>query len=88
MPSGSLLETSIKRGLFFRLIINSFLACFNSTKLFVSLNKEIETGLPPKLAASLSVNLSAPIISPVFSLIRDASIDALTELGLSSLSKI
>ena len=88
MPSGSLLETSIKSGLFFKLIINSSLACFNSPKLFVSLNKEIETGLPPKLAASLSVNLSAPTISPVFSLIRDASIDALTELGLSSLSKI
>ena len=72
----------------FNCFTNSSFAFFSSLRLFVSLISEIDTGLPPKFAASFKVNLSAPIISPVFSLIRLASIDAFTELGRSSLSKI
>ena len=73
LPSGSLCVTSVSCGLVLSELSSEFLAFFNSSTLLLII--EIETGLPPKLAASLTINFSAPTISPVFSLIKLASID-------------
>ena len=66
---------STKIGFDFKFSIKSSFAFFKSDLLL--LKREIATGLPPKLAPSLIINFSAPAIVPVFSLIREASIDDL-----------
>ena len=85
-PCGSLWAISTKIGLDFKFSIKSSLAFFRSDLLL--LKREIATGLPPKLAPSLMMNFSAPGIVPVFSLIKEASIDDLISCVLSSLSSI
>ena len=76
---------SVNFGLSLNCCINSDFALLSS--FISSLNNEMATGLPPKFAPPSTTNFSAPIISPVLSLIIFAISGALISWGLFSLSR-